>query len=238
MAQSYLPGATNGKIIFNNLSKEYEDVFGDDRGLHRNMERFLSYLPTDARVLDCGSGTGRPVCQMIAESGRSVHGIDLSPKMIELSRKQVPKATFELCNMLEYSPRLENFGGVTATLSLFELTRAELTSMAQKWFQWIQPGGYLLICTMGAEDCAGTRAEMYDADGECASGIDWTFMGYKVYLTLFTKTGWKKLLEYAGFEVVHEEIDEFKLPPEAKCDDETHFFVIARKPTIDTRAET
>ena len=132
--------------------------------------------------------------------------------------------------MLEYSPPPASFGGVTATLSLFELTRAELTAMAGRWFQWLKPGGYLLTCTIGADDVEGIPPERYDEDGECASGIDWVFMGHKVLLTLFTKAGWTRLLEGVGFKIVHTETALFKPPVEAKCDDEIQFFVVARKP--------
>ena len=132
--------------------------------------------------------------------------------------------------MLKYSPSTASFGGVTATLSLFELSREELARMARKWFEWIEPGGYLLICVIGAEDCAGVRGEMYDPDGECASGIGFRFMGHRVYLTLFTKAGWNRLLEGVGFVVVHAETGLFEPPPAADSDDEMHYFVIARKP--------
>ena len=232
MTQPYLPGApsTGSEDLFNDLGKSYEDVFSHDVGLHRAVTRFLDYLRPDARVLDCGSGTGKPVSQMIANTGRSVHGIDLSHKMVDLSRKQVPQGTFELCNMLEYSPPAASFGGITATLSLFELSRAELTAMAGKWFRWIQPGGFLLICVIGAEDCEAVRSEMYDADGECASGIEFTFMARTVYLTLFTKAGWNRLLEGVGFEIVHTETDLFRPPPDANSDEEMHYFVFAKKP--------
>ncbi|KAG8531937.1 uncharacterized protein KY384_003573 [Bacidia gigantensis] len=231
MPQAYLPGEpfVSSESLFNALGKDYEDVFGHDAGLLRVVERFISYLSPDARVLDCGSGTGKPVAHMIASANRSVHGIDLSEAMIELSRKQVPTATFEQCNMLSYSPPPGSFGGATASLSLFELTRAQLTTMVANWARWLRPGGYLLIATMGAEDVEGTREEMYDEDGECASGIPFTFMGSRVYLTLFTKKGWERLLEGAGFEIVETQRDLFSPPKEAKCDEEKHLFLIARK---------
>ena len=113
-------------------------------------------------------------------------------------------------------------------LSLFALSRAEITTMAQKWSQWIQPGGYLLIGTVAAEDCE-IKPERWDADGECASRIEFTFMAQKVLITLFTKAGWKMLLEGVGFEIVFTETDFFRPPPEAQSDDELHYFVIARK---------
>ena len=72
---------------------------------------------------------------------------------------------------------------------------------------------------------------MYDMDGQCATGIPFTFMNHKVSMTLFTKAGWNALLIEAGFELIHTETDIFKPPPSTVCDDERHYFVIARKPS-------
>ncbi len=216
--------------FYNQIGQQYEDAFGHDEGLHKIIQRLLGLLPADALVLDCGCGTGKPVAHIITAAGRPLQGIDLSQTMVELSQKQVPQGTFERCNMLEYSPNKE-FGGIVAMLSLFELSREELTSMARKWFQWLQPNGHLLIGVFGAEDCE-TASEMYDLDGQCASGIEFTFMAHRVSMTLFTKAGWCKMLEEAGFEVVHRETDVFAPPPAAVCDDEPHYFVIARKPSV------
>ncbi len=215
--------------FYNEVGKRYEDAFGHDAGLEKVVRRYLSLLPSDASVLDCGCGTGKPVSSIFAESRRPLHGIDFSLTMVELSKKQVPQGAFQCCDMLSYAPSPASFGGVIANLSLFELSRAELTSMALNFFQWIQPGGYLLIGVFGAEDCE-TKPEQYDADGECASGVENTFMAHRVSMTLFTKLGWNKLLEGAGFDIVHTETDWFSPPPAAICDDDPHYFVIAKKP--------
>lgn len=214
--------------LFNQKGLEYEAAFGHDAGLHRNIHHFLSLLPANAHVLDCGCGTGKPVSHMIAASGRLVHGIDLSPTMVELSRQQVPQGTFEQANMLAYAPS-GRFDGVVASLSLFELSRDELTTMAHKWFEWLRPNGLLMILVIGADDVE-TSPEMWDADGQCIQRIAWTFMGRTVYITLFTKAGWNRLLEGAGFSVVHTETDTF-VPAAEGCDVEPHYFVMARKPS-------
>ena len=219
--------------FFDQLGLQYEEAFGHDAGLHKIVQRFLTLLPPNAHVLDCGCGTGKPVSHMIASTGHLVHGIDRSQTMVELSRKQVPTGTFEKVDMLHYAPSEDKlFSGIVATFSLFVLTREEITIMASKWFQWLQPNGFLLIGVLGAEDVGTTRPEMYDADGECARGIEETFMNAKQLVTLFTKAGWNGLLEGAGFQIVHTEQDLFRPPKAAVCDDELHYFVIARKPDI------
>ena len=227
--------AVTTQDFYNEVGMRYEEAFGHDTGLHEIVRQFLSLLPPDVSVLDCGCGTGKPVSSLIAESGRRPHGIDFSQTMVELSKKQVPQGTFQCCDMLHYAPPPATFSGIIANLSLFGLSRAELTSMAHKFFQWMQPGGFLMIGVFGAEDC-DTKPEQYDADGECASGIENVFMAHRVFMTLFTKMGWNKQLEGAGFEIVRTETDVFIPPPAAKCDDDPHYFVFAKKPRgLETR---
>lgn len=197
-------------------------------GLQKMVQKYLSMLPTSARVLDCGTGTGKPVAKAIVTSGRHVHGIDMSPGMVSLSRKAVPSGTFEVVNMLEYAPTV-SYDGVVASLSTFELTRQELTTMSHRWFQWLRPGGLLLINTFGAEDCAQVKPENYDDDRECANKVEWKFMGNTVLVTLFTKAGWQSLLGKAGFEIVHTEGDMFTPPAYSNCDPEPRHYIIAKK---------
>ena len=216
--------------FYSELGKRYEDAFGHNPGLRKIIQRFLSLLPSDTTVLDVGCGTGKPVSFMIAESGRRPYGIDLSPVMVELSKKQVPQGTFQNCDMLRFTSSPASFGGATAVLSLFGLSRGEITQMAQRFFQWIQPGGFLLIGVFGAEDCQSTP-EQYDEDGECAHGIESTFMGHKSFMTLFTKLGWNHMLEGAGFEIVYTETDTFTTSPSARSDDDLYYYVIAKRPS-------
>ena len=174
------------------------------------------------------------MAETLVKNNLRVHGIDLSSTMVDLSRKQVPGGTFEIVNMLEYTPpssTTTKFNGVVAMYSLFVLSREQITRMAGNWFQWLEPGRYLLIGVIGAEDFKNTSPEKFDADGQCATGVPHMFMNNVVYVTLFTKEGWNKLLENTGFTVVHTETDLFRPPADAVCDDEPHSFVIAQKPS-------
>ena len=218
--------------FFNQIGPKYEEAYAHDEGLHKAVRDLLQLLPPDTLVLDCGYGTDKPVATMVAGSGRRVHGIDRSETMIELSRRQVPSGTFEKADMLKYCPPEDaSFSAIIAMLSLFELSRAELVSVADHFHRWLRPEGHLLIGVIGADDRAeDVEAEMWDADGLFASGIPTTFMGRLEVKNLFTKKGWDALLERAGLKILSAEVDVFKPPPDAGCDDEPHYFVIAKKP--------
>ncbi|KAI4160527.1 MAG: hypothetical protein LQ342_005634 [Letrouitia transgressa] len=217
--------------FYNEVGKRYEDAYSHDPDLQIILQQFLSLLPSDVAVLDCGCGTGKPASAIIAETGRRPYGIDFSHTMVELSKKQVPQGVFQRCNMLDYAPASASFGGIITNLSLFGLLRAELTSIVNKFFQWTQPGGLLLIGVFGAEDLE-TKPEQYDADQECANRVEKIFMAHSAFMTLFTKPDWNKLLESAGFEIVHTESYVFSPPPAAVYNNNPRYFVIAKRLSV------
>ncbi|CCD53711.1 similar to type 11 methyltransferase [Botrytis cinerea T4] len=217
--------------FYDNLGIRYEKSFGHDEGLIAFITESLSLLPAtpNTTVLDIGSGTGIPTSSLVVNSGRKLYGIDFSPVMIELSRRQVPGGTFKLTNMLEFSPESPSqFQGAFAIFSLFHFSREEMDVAAERMSGWIAPGGYIFIGTMVAEDFP-TEPHMFDEDGECARGIEHTFMGKRIGNLLYTRKGWENLLRKVGFEVVKTEMVPFQAPPDAECDIEPHYYITARK---------
>ncbi|MCJ1462860.1 hypothetical protein MMC07_001463 [Pseudocyphellaria aurata] len=222
--------ASENAEFYSQLGMQYEKFYGHDAAHREIISRFLDLLPaSNARVLDCGCGTGKPASHMIAARGYRLCGIDVSQTMIDLCRKQVPTGSFACVNMLEYEAPANNFDGIVVSLSLFELGREQLTSMVSKWFRWLQPIGILLLVVNGAEGHE-TTPEMYDSDGECARGILSRFMNRTAATTLFTKQGWNNLVTKAGFEIVCTEEVPFVPSAEAGSTSELRYHVIARKP--------
>ena len=214
--------------FYNAIGANYESAFGHDEGLARFIQRFLTFFKPSSNVLDIGCGTGTPVASTIAEQGHYITGIDIAPTMIELSRKAVPSGTFEVADMLEYKPK-EPMDVVLSILSLFTLSREDLEDyMSRKWAEWVVPGGLLCIGTIALDSCQPSK-ELYDADRLCARRVTGRFMGQVVEVDLMAKKFWFGLLENVGFEILHTEDDFFEPPPEAQSDNETHFYIIARK---------
>lgn len=127
-----------------------------------------SQADTHNQVLDIGSGTGIPTSLAVVNSGRKLHGIDIAPSMIQLSRKNVPGGTFEQVSMLDYTPKDgQKFDGAFVVLSMFHMKRDEMIKAIGKWKDWVKGNGegYLFICTYLAEDAAGIKEDMFSKDG-------------------------------------------------------------------------
>ncbi|KAF7862937.1 uncharacterized protein EAF02_010486 [Botrytis sinoallii] len=232
-------GTRKGRIpsveYYDHLARTYEGAFSHDIGLREFIERTLLELPHNAKVLDVGCGTGKPVSYTMAAHGHNVHGLDLSGAMVDLSMKCVPTGSFTQAHMLDYTPQFQNntpdFDVIFTIFSLFCLSREDMMTMASKMFNWLKPNGLLCIGTICAEDFK-TTPSMYDADGLCATNVEMTFMGSKCSsMTAFTKQGWKSVIEAAGFEIIHTKSDLFTPRPSADIasDDEMHYYIMARK---------
>lgn len=220
---------------YDHLAKVYEDAFSHDNGLQDFIETTLLELPSNAKVLDVGCGTGKPVSYAMAAHGHNVHGLDLSGAMVELSRKRVPAGSFEQANMLEYTPRFRDntpdIDVIFAIFSLFCLSRKDMATTASKMFSWLKPNGLLCIGTICAEDFV--TKPIFDADGMFSSQVEMTFMGSRCSdMKAFTRQGWKDVIEAAGFELTYTNSDLFTPRPFSgvASDDEMHYYIMARKP--------
>ena len=68
-------------------------------------EELLRLLKPNSRILDVGCGTGLPVARLFCEHGHQVIGFDLSNKLIQLARKNVPLGSFLVGDMLNFQPQ-------------------------------------------------------------------------------------------------------------------------------------
>ncbi|MFW9874870.1 MAG: SAM-dependent methyltransferase, partial [Candidatus Thorarchaeota archaeon] len=64
-----------------------EDYYNhrDLNKFNSELEKYLSYLPKDAHVLDVGSGAGIPTAKFLVMRGIDVTGINLSEKSLKLA---------------------------------------------------------------------------------------------------------------------------------------------------------
>ncbi|TGO87070.1 hypothetical protein BPOR_0252g00050 [Botrytis porri] len=232
MASPNVISAEVAPKFYDSISEKYDKYYSQDQGLLDFIRESLELLPSDAAVLDVGSGTGIPTSLAVVKSGRKLHGIDISPNMISLSRKNVPGGTFELVSMLEYTPKEgEKFDGMFIILSMFHFSREEMGNAIAKWRNWVKGNGegYIFIGTIAAEDAERIEERMFSDDKRYAENIPGKFMGEINTNFLYTQLGWEDVLAENGFEIVKEGKAVFEPVEEAECDKEVHLFITARK---------
>jgi SAM-dependent methyltransferase len=177
------------------------------RWLHALDDR----LPPQSYVLDLGCGNGRPAATELARRHR-VRGIDISTAQIELARRNVPEADFEVADAAELMLPPESIDAAIALFMLWHMPRPEARELVRRVAAWLRPGG-LLLATLGA------RSEDRRPRVE-----EW--LGAPMYFAGLSEPTSRRWLEDAGFDLL-----EAQIVPQIEHGEEVRFlWVLAQKP--------
>lgn len=129
--------------VYDTIADDYARKI-DAYAPHLEREKFVSLIPSSARILDAGCGPGRD-CEYFVKQGLMVIGVDLSIKLLDIAKKRVPKASFlkQDLRMLDFP--LSSFDGIWACASLHHLKRDEVPNVLQRFNQLLKSGGILFI---------------------------------------------------------------------------------------------
>jgi ubiquinone/menaquinone biosynthesis C-methylase UbiE len=95
-------------------------------------------------VLDVGCGPGRTT-GLLAEQGLRVTGIDLSPGMIEVARRDHPDLDFRVGTMTALELADASVSGVVSWWSIIHLPRDVVPRAFAEFYRVLAPGGVLLL---------------------------------------------------------------------------------------------
>ncbi|MEV7543330.1 class I SAM-dependent methyltransferase [Streptomyces sp. NPDC089915] len=209
-----MTGRRTAAEVFDALAGRYEEAFGTIPAQRQALEWLMGRLPRGARVLDVGSGTGRPTAETLARAGCAVTGIDVSAEMVALARTRVPGARFEQADVRTYTPPgPEGFDAVCAFFPLLMMDQAEIAGSLERMASWTAPGGHLLVATVPGD----------------IDALDIEFMGHPVTVSSLSAEQYLHRIRAAGLEVLHQETVPFR-PAGGLADPEEHFFCYARRP--------
>jgi ubiquinone/menaquinone biosynthesis C-methylase UbiE len=107
----------------------------------------------DAQVLDAGCGTGR-MSQYLTERGCSVEGVDLSPGMVAMARRNHPGLVFTVGSLTELPYPDDQFAGVMLWYSIIHTPPAGQARIFAEATRVLRPAGHLLV---GFQSGEGTR---------------------------------------------------------------------------------
>lgn len=188
---------------FDHIGERYDEVFPHKDGQLAAVSWLIGRLPAGARVLDVGCGTGVPASRQLTEAGAQVTGIDISPVMLDLARRNVPAATFLQMDTMDVSRELGEFDAAVAFFSLLMLPRAEIPAALRRLRDVLAPDGLLAL-------------GMVEAD---IDDVPIPFLGELVRVTGYVRDDLREVVSAAGFTVLQEDSLSYApvsadLPPE------------------------
>lgn len=175
------------------------------------LKRFTALLPTNARVLDAGSGPGG-VSEFLRDRGFQVVGVDNSPAMVALARERVHDVDFVEGDMRELALEDESFDGILADYSLIHIPKKDLPKVLAEFNRVLKQAGVVYI-------------SMYE--GRKEGYIDETFKpGKQTFWNFIQEEEFCNLSLEAGIEIVNVERKTSDTDEDFLADE---FFFIARK---------
>ena len=107
----------------------------------------------DALVLDAGCGAGR-MSRYLAERGCLVQGVDLSPSMVAMARRDHPDLVFTVGSLTDLPYADDRFAGVMLWYSIIHTPPAGQARIFAEAARVLRPGGHVLV---GFQSGEGTR---------------------------------------------------------------------------------
>lgn len=133
---------------YDTVAEEYRARIADELR-HKPLDRaLLAALVEQAEpgtpIADLGCGPGH-VSAWLAEHGAHPVGIDLSPAMVAIARRDHPELDFRQGNLLQLPASDGEFGAAVALYSVIHLEPAELRPAFTEIRRTLRPGGQLLL---------------------------------------------------------------------------------------------
>lgn len=149
----------------------------------------LEALPP-GRALDAACGTGRHSRRLV-ELGHAVVGVDLTPEMLSIARRNIPQATFVEADLRGIPTADAQFDVVVCGLALAHI--AELDAAVAELGRVLRPGGRALVSVLHPFQASlGWHAPFLDDDGE-RRWVREHDHRHGDYLSAFRSAGWRVL---------------------------------------------
>ncbi|MDR6612200.1 methyltransferase domain-containing protein [Leifsonia sp. 1010] len=161
---------TATRLAYDTVAQDYADLLRDHlAGSEFDRAMLGVFAEQVARggggpVGDLGCGPGR-IAGYLAGLGMDVVGIDLSPGMIEVARREHPAVRFEVGTMAQLPFEDGALAGALAWYSVIHTPDERQGELYAEFARVIRPGGVLLLAFQAGEDVVHlTHAYGHDLD--------------------------------------------------------------------------
>jgi SAM-dependent methyltransferase len=189
---------------YNATAQWYAETHSDITEMKIQIDIFISLL-AGKNVLDIGCGPGRDA-KYFVEHGYAVTGIDMSEKLLDIAKEQVPNATFLLADMRALPFCSPTFDGIRSCASLLHVPKADVPATLQWRYNVLQPGGIVFIGVKAGSGEHMVRKDYYE--------------GHEKFFAFYELPELTNFITDAGFEIIQTDMDAKR---DARCN------VFARK---------
>lgn len=151
------------------------------------LARFSRLIDRGKTVLDVGCGDGLPADRYLVGHGLAVNGIDVSTRLIDLARKNVPEGFYEVKDMVKLQEGEYCVDGVVSLRAMLHLPRDKYHGLLKNFASFMPRGGALLLAMQSdepgsAEHGAGGSAGSRRSDGAAGNAELLEDAGFAVLL--------------------------------------------------------
>ncbi|MFJ6674972.1 class I SAM-dependent methyltransferase [Actinosynnema sp. NPDC091369] len=137
------------RTSYDTVAESYTDFTRESLAKLPLMRGALAMFAEAARevggpVADVGCGPGH-ITAHLRGLGLDAFGIDLSPRMVEIARRDHPGARFEVGSMTDLPLADGSVGGVLAFYSVIHVPDAEVPAVFAHFHRVLRPGGVVLL---------------------------------------------------------------------------------------------
>ena len=197
---------------FDAIGERYEEAFPNKEGQENCVRRLLDSLPQGAHVLDLGSGTGLPTALQLVNAGARVTGFEISERMLELARENVPGAEFRQADIMDLDPVETSYDAIVAFFSLLCLPKDRIAQALGRVRASLAPGG--LLCLSMVES---------DLDDEPIP-----FLGSAIRVSGYPRDELREVVTNAGLVIEDERVVTFE-PKDPDARPEVQLFYTCRR---------
>jgi 2-polyprenyl-3-methyl-5-hydroxy-6-metoxy-1,4-benzoquinol methylase len=199
---------------WNKLAQLYQDKFMH-LALYNETYDYIcrAIQEPKARVLELGCGPGNITKYLLTKQPDwDILGLDISPNMIDLARRNNPEAKFEVMDVRDISSLKAQYDGIVCGFCLPYLAPEDGHKLILDCANLLHDQGILYLSFVEGDP----------ANATCQVGSS----GDKVYFLFYTLENLRQQLTKYNFE----ELATYKLPyTNSKSETETHTVVVAKK---------
>jgi 2-polyprenyl-3-methyl-5-hydroxy-6-metoxy-1,4-benzoquinol methylase len=203
------------KDTYNKIAKEWHEDHQNDTWWKEGTDAFIAHLKPGATVLDVGCAGGTK-SSYLTNKGLNVTGIDISNKLIDIAKQEVPGANFLVLDVHQIDTLKEKFDAIFMQAVLLHFPKSEIQDILSKATGLLNDGGYLYVAVKEKID-GGIEEEVKVDD-------DYGFE-YERFFSYFTLNDFKQYFKNVGLEIVFKDI----LPPSRTARKSNWMQIIGKK---------